>query len=317
MENKKLKTFEDYGTHKPGKNAGFNRSMSGKITHLGGDIPKVSDEENVINNRIKEVIDNILKVKTYFMLLQDTTEQVYEMIEEQIPGNKQAFVDTLFGKNQLLGDLLEDIIDLVENSTVLEDIMMMTDNLENLEKYTEDNMDNLLNGKKSLVGYSEEEDYEEEDEDEDEDDEYNSNYLGSMSDEEIKIDNEDQLKRKTKPLTEQIKRDLHKDTSDFIKKHSKIVSTDKFKKGDIVYLNGITTAVGKIFNGKKCEIVKKSDEKEDCYDLYDPSIKGKDGDSNVKGMPTKYIFRKKPSVVTQPEEKPKTKPRATKKAPRK
>ena len=107
------------------------------------------------------------------------------------------------------------------------------------------------------------------------------------------------------------------DLDSFIKKHSKLVSNDKFKKGDIVYLNVITTAVGKIFNGKKCEIVKKSDEKEDCYDLYDPSIKGKDGDSNVKGMPTKYIFGKKPAVVTEPEEKPKAKPRATKKAPRK
>ncbi len=126
---RKLKTFENY-------------------EKAGGDAKpktdKVSDE--VINNKIKEVVANILKTKEYFMLLQDTAEHVYEMIEKQIPPNVDAFSNSLNDKDEMLGGLVDDLLDLLDNSNTLTELDEIVMVLRNIDQYTEDNMDNILKG---------------------------------------------------------------------------------------------------------------------------------------------------------------------------
>ena len=105
----KLKTFENY-------------EKTGNPTAK----PEISDE--VVNNKIKEVISNILKTKEYFMLLQDTADHVYDMMKKQIPPNVEAFTNTLSEKDDMLGGLVDELIDLLDNSntlTELDEIVMV------------------------------------------------------------------------------------------------------------------------------------------------------------------------------------------------
>lgn len=142
---KKLKTFENY-------------EKTGGEIKATPKIDKVSDE--VINNKIKEVVANILKTKEYFMLLQDTAEHVYKMIEKQIPSNVNAFSNSLNEKNKMLGELVDDLLDLLDNSNTLVELNEIVMVLRNIDQYTEDNMDNILKG----LG--------DDDDDDDDDDEY-------------------------------------------------------------------------------------------------------------------------------------------------
>lgn len=97
-------------------------------------------------------------------------------------------------------------------------------------------------------------------------------------------------------------KELEKRLKDFIEKRGGIKEEPKkeekgFKKGDIVYLNGIYTVVAKRLNGKRCEVVCKSEDKEDCYDLYDPTSPPAKDKANIKGMPAKYMSKEKPKVI--------------------
>ena len=141
----KLKTFENY--------------------ERTGDIPKqkpISDEE--INNKIKEVISNILKAKLYFEMLQDTVTHVYDMLEKQIPPNKVAFQNTINDKDPLLAGILEDLLEIFENQEAITEVDEIVSILKNLEEYTADNMDNLLSGENDNI--------DDDDEEEEDDDEY-------------------------------------------------------------------------------------------------------------------------------------------------
>jgi hypothetical protein len=145
---RKIKTFESY-------------EKAGNLTALPANPEPSSDE---INNRIKEIITNILKTKQYIMLLQDTAENVFEMLEKQIPPNKEAFVNTLYEKDQFLAELVEQVCDMLDNSNTLQELDEMVMTIKNLDQYTDDNMDDILSGNAALL----DDDYEDEDEDEDE-----------------------------------------------------------------------------------------------------------------------------------------------------
>lgn len=317
---RKLKTFDSYDR----TNEAANKTA-------------ISGAE--INERIKEVIDNILKARQYFMMLQDTVEHVYNILEKQIPPNKEAFIDTLQKKDQLLSDLIEDLVDTLEASTVLSEIEDINLNLKNLESYTDSNIDEILAGRIKISNNEEEDkdddEFEDDEEEEEEDDDDYDDDEEPVSNMVIEREPEDQLRRKPKDkvqesfVNEQLKKKAL-EIEDFIKKHSKQGSknvqfdSNKFKKGEIVYVNGITNQGGKFFNGKKFQIVCKSEDNEDSYDLYQDTKVGKEGEANIKGMPSKYIFRDKPTVITevQPEKKKtratkgpqiKERPRATKK----
>jgi hypothetical protein len=96
------------------------------------------------------------------------------------------------------------------------------------------------------------------------------------------------------------------------KEEEKTPKTGPFKKGEMVYLNGIYGAVVKKFNGKRCKIIGKTEEREDCFDLYCADLPGGKDEVNIKGMPSNYMFRGKPKeIIDTPPAK--VKPRATKK----
>ena len=122
-------------------------------------------------------------------------------------------------------------------------------------------------------------------------------------------EDEDQLKGKINPVSEQLKRRGSVTLKDIESKMKKFAPVGKeFTKGEEVYVNGLIGDVARRFNGKKCIVIRKSDDKVDCYDLYDPtSPPSKDG-SNIKGMPAKYMSREKPTSTPTPK-KPIKKPK--------
>lgn len=255
-----------------------------------------SHDEQEINQKIKDIISNIIKTKKYFMMLQNTVEHVYNMLNNQFPSNIESFMNTVNEKDELLSEILEDLSNTIKTSMVLDEINEINEILDNIDNYTDGNLDLILTGQIKHDFENVDEDIEEE-EDEEED--------------------EDQLIRKKKniePLTEQMKKKILKSDKieNFIKKHKKNINTDEefddgnYKRGEIVYLNGINTEIGKKLNGRKCIIIRKSEDREDCYDLYDSTIPlGKD-DSNIKGMPSKYIFKEK-FLIKDKQRKPATK----------
>lgn len=271
-----LKTYENY-IDRPGEN--------------------VSKEQ--IDNRIKEIISNILKTKKYFIMLQDTTENVYDMLKKQFPPS-DSFFDILSQKNNFLSEAFLDILDILNDSFSVDEISNIVEYLEKLEEYIDGNdIEDVLSGEINIKDdyYEEEEEYDDEGEE-----------VDIIDDDEI----EDQLKRRQK-LTESIKKTKRiKELEKFIKSHQKNIKekekpTEKtkprgdnkeFKKGDIVWINGISGIMAKKFNGKKCEVIGKTEDKEDCYDLYDFTLpvdpKSK---ANIKGMPSEYIFKEKPEII--------------------
>lgn len=105
---------------------------------------------------------------------------------------------------------------------------------------------------------------------------------------------------------------------DFIKKYKKDDyqnNDEQFKKGDIIYLNNLSGQIAKKLNGLKCEIIRKNEEKEDSYDLYsDKLAKSKNDDANLIGMPSKFMFKEKPTIIIdEPEPKKRARAKKTKK----
>ena len=135
----------------------------------GGDPPakKVSDKE--INDKIKEIIANVLKAKQYFMLLQDTADNVYKMLENALPPNAADFLSTLMDKDDVLASVFEDILTILEEQDGITEIDELCASLKNLEQYTEGNMDNILSGKGGDIFIKNDEDEEEFEEDGDDD----------------------------------------------------------------------------------------------------------------------------------------------------
>lgn len=343
---RKIKTFENYES-------------------AGGNPPKKELSDAEINEKIKEIVSNVIKCKQYFELLQDTAEHVYTMLEKQLPPNSDAFISTLQGKDSLLSELMEALVDILDNSSTLTELDEITMNIRNLDKYTEDNMDAILSGKMDLLdddddldgddddefvcpkckGYGEDkngvecdacdgsgykkETLEEEDEEEDDDEEYID--IMKPKDKEEGKAQEDQLKRKQKPTNENFKRResfINKDIEAFLQKvgsekpkerpraekpkEDKKLLEKPEKRKKFGYLNGIYATAAKKLNGRKVEIICKTQDMEDCYDLYDPLTPGLEGEVNIKGMPSKYIFKEKPTeIIDTPPKKERV--RATKK----
>ena len=67
-----------------------------------------------INDKIKEIIANVLKAKQYFMLLQDTADNVYKMLENALPPNAADFLSTLMDKDDVLASVFEDILTIID-----------------------------------------------------------------------------------------------------------------------------------------------------------------------------------------------------------
>ena len=263
--NKTLKSFESY--------------MSPEDDNIKNPKNSFTDEE--VNARIKSIITGMIETTQYFKMLKDSTESVFGMIYGIIPENAHGFANELYKKNDFLAELVEEIMTTLGSSSMLDDLEQVVANLQKVHDLTEDNWDNVLSGESEF----------EEDEDEDEDEDlFIDDDLDEDEGEEIDVPKKDDSKdQHNLPLAESIKKieDLEK----FVKKYSK---SDKFRKGDIVYLGGISTQFAKKLNGKKAEIVKKCDDKEDCYDLFVSSVPfKKKGDANVKGMPAKFIHNDK------------------------
>jgi len=287
----------------------------------------ISDEE--LNSKIKEVVSNIVKTRQYFMMLHESAQNVYEMIEKVFPGNQEAFMDTLHDKDDLLAGIIGDILDIIGSSEAITEVDEIVAMLNNLHEYTDGNMDNILNGK----GFSGEEiiDFESWPNDLDDDP------RGAFDDDEDEddwdvppdlpvIEIEDQLKRRKKPIEapEQeysiknntlrkkkpvkvlpinmepyqasastkvdkpvIMSDLDKKIASFVKNKVK----EDLKKGDIIYLKGLPE--GTKLNGVKCKIVQKTEDKPNCYDIYNTTRPGSDDEPNIKGMPVEYMSREK------------------------
>jgi hypothetical protein len=289
----KLKTYENY-------------------IGAGDDLPvEDTGQDQLINGRIKEIVENLLKTKQYVLLLQDTAENIYDLIKNQYPPNKDAFISSLYGKDEMLAELIDNLSEVLSQSYALDEIDEIVGLIKRIDDYTENNMDNLLAKKASI---EEEDDYEDEvDEGEEvdiEDDDDDPRWRRQ-----VKVEGEEnQLKRKNQVTEAKKSKEIEK----FLKKHKKEpeekktekTETGKFKKGEFIYLNGLSGIVAKKFNGKRCEVIKASEDKENCYDLNDPSTPPSEDGSNIKGMPAEYMFKEKPKTII---EVPTRKYRASKK----
>ncbi len=351
MKTFKLKTFENYEKTGP--------------SNTKQNVPEISEEE--LNSKIKDIISNVLKTKQYVEMLYDSVENVLDMVSKQIPPNAEDFIDTLYQKNDMLASLMEDLIGIVDDQEIIINLKDMVETLENIENYTEGNMDDILSGKSKDEG-DEGEELDITEEDDDEEDEFCPKCKGTGENKDggeceecdgtgyavngplippsaqikkepykrtsvgfktikhpIKED-EDQLKRKKintgkgdsgpnnaiigpPGMNEQLKRKGGVTLKDIESKMKKFAPVGKeFNKGDEVYVSGLIGDVARRFNGKKCVVIGKSEDKVNCYDLYDPtSPPSKDG-SNIKGMPVKYMSREKPTLTPIPK-KPIKKPK--------
>lgn len=259
MHMKKLKTYENYNS----------RSQDTQDTQ--------------VNDRIKEIVDNIVKTKHYFELLQDTTENVFNMFSHQIPANREAFTSTLYQKNDILGELIDTIIEILDNTTILSELDEVVEHLKNLETYTKDNMDNLLSGN------SDENDIEEEEDDEEDDEDASVGHVPEVT----------HLKRRNESFMFENKSSKNSDIQEFLKKHKSLIKVT-FKKGDTVYIYGIKGELAKKLNGRKCEVIGKTEDMDDCYDLHDPTISKR---GVIKGMPSQYLSKEEIEIVTKPIKK--------------
>lgn len=249
---KKLKSFENY-------------------TGAGDDQSDNKPTKEQAKARIKAILEGVIETKMYFQMLKDSAENCYGMLQEILPSNIHAFANALYDTNEFLAEIVDELIYVIDASSMIEDMDEIILNIEKIEGFTEDNWDNVLSG--NIEDEDEEDDFEEEEENE-----------------ENEEDVEDDSKQQHNLPIGEAKKNL-KDLEDFVKKYRK---TEKFFKGEIVYLNGITAVHAKKLNGKKAEIVKKSENKEDCYDLFVPSIPSKEkGEANLKGMPAKFIQKEK------------------------
>lgn len=263
---KKLKSFESY-------------------MGAGDDVEPVNNklDSDLIKSRIKTILEGVIETKMYFQMLKDSAENCYQMIQEAIPVNSHAFANELYERNEFLAELLDEMLTTLNGSSMIDDVDEIIENIDRIETLTEDNWDNVLSGENggSLLDDDDDDEYdsfEEEDEGEEQDiPEKNIN---------IKDDSKDQHDL---PI-EESKKNI-KDLENIVKKYRK---TEKFMKGDVVYLGGITTAFAKKLNGKKAEIVKKTEDKEECYDLFVSSMPfKKKGEANIKGMPAKFFRKEK------------------------
>lgn len=315
----------------------------------GDSVPKISEQE--INERIKEIIENINKATHYFSLLKDTADYVYDMLSKQIPQNAEAFLSSVQDRDEVLTNLLEDLIGCLDESSALNEIDEISSTLNNIKSYTEDSIDQILAGKfknEEEQDY-EDDDYEEEDEEEDEDEENMcprcrgaginddgsdcescdgtgfkpENKPGKSKDMRIEGGEDDNDGEEYIEIMKPPKRggerddDSHdqvleaksvvskgklKEMEDLIRRHAKSKG-ESFIKGEIIWLNGIYGSVAKKYNGKKCTVIGKNQDREgDCYDLHDPTSPGEG--ANIIGMPSQYIFREKPKeIVNEPPKK--------------
>jgi len=333
-----------------------------ELPPLKAHIPNQDDiTPEELNNKIKAIVANVLKMKIHVKLLQDTAEQVFNMVKKQIPPNVDAFLETIEEKDDMLHSLMEDLTNILDTSTALVEIDEMVMTLNNLEEYTEGNMDDILAG---LASDSDDDD------DDDEGDESDLLDTDEGSEEDIPDDDdmppltskapkrrnddsedqfikpettvnqmkacpdcggsgyepggeshdeacltckgtgevvdkkpvEDQLKRKPKPPAEKIEEakkkspisEFDKKVRQFVPKEKKESTTDKFKKDDVVYISG-AKGEGKVLNGTRCIVIRKTKDTDDCYDLLNPiRAAGKDG-ANVYGVPEDYLSTQKPS----------------------
>jgi len=134
-----LKTFENY------ENAGPS----------GPSHPADPNKEE-INEKIKVIINNIIKVKTQFKMLKDTTEHVHELMMKQFPKSTQGFIGELESRDDILAEMVETIYDNVHDSEALAELEEIIRTINEMEEYTEDNLDVLLNQENDIL---EEDDY--------------------------------------------------------------------------------------------------------------------------------------------------------------
>ena len=340
----------------------------------GSDTPKKGNISNDdMNAKIKEIVDNVLKAKQYFMMLQDTADTVYEMLEKAIPPNAEAFLTALGEKDDILTSLFEDLIGIIEEQQATTEIDEICRTLKNMYEYTEDNMDDILSGDGGEIwsdGFEEEED----DGEDDSKDQFvspvppvitkppvkpvldvpesqlkrksgESKYIvcpdceGSGISEENELEDcatcygagkveNPNLKKKVEPIKSKSSNEVHgicpkckgtgenkngsecdecdgfgfvpekvseeldlKDMEKKLKGYQKKYKI--FNDGDIVYITGVK-GDGKILNGTKCKIIRKSKEKENCYDLLNPQRKPEESGSNMNGVPVEYLTKEKP-----------------------
>jgi hypothetical protein len=100
-----------------------------------------------INERIKEIITNVIKTKYYFDMLKDSADYVFKLIHNQLPKNYNAFINEVDTRDNILSELLDDLLSTVETTSMIDDIDDIVKNLSLIEEYTKDNMDTILSGK--------------------------------------------------------------------------------------------------------------------------------------------------------------------------
>ena len=275
--------------------------------------------DDALKDKAKDIINEIINIKKYFIMLRDSTEHVYSKINKIIPtdSRKDEFVDYIKNKDVFLSNLLSDLFDSMDSEKIMLELSDVIQILNNIENYTDDNMDSILNGENKT---KDDNDGEDDGDDGDDDDEYEIEEpdfeevedfidVDKLEIEKPKDDSADQhnlmgdqLKRRKKKddLKEsaKIRKSLQKidDIENFVKKYSKFKkeNINVFKKGDTAYIDGISTDLGKKMNGKKVTIVDICEDG-DCYNIYDPTISPKkDGSANIKKMPSKFLFKEMP-----------------------
>ena len=163
---KKLKAFENY--------------------EKTGNIEKEPTDAE-ISEKIKIILNNIIKSKQYVKMLKDTTEHVFQMIYKNYPKNINSFISEIYKRDDLLAENVELIIDLLQDSTAIDEIDEIIGYIEQIEKYTNgDNMDIILN----KIKKNNDEEIEEEEEEE------SNEYIDILKPSDKNV--EDQLKRKIK-----------------------------------------------------------------------------------------------------------------------
>jgi hypothetical protein len=167
---KKLKTFESYGDTGHQDRPKNDKSLIMKhINHEYTDHnSEPSQSIDPINEKIKVIVGNIVKTKVYFKMLRDTTSHVYKNLLAQYPRNVDAFTETVTNKDVILGELVEGVYDIINESDTMKRLEDMIDILEQIETYTgQGNIDRILKGELNI--YEDEDEGEESDiEDEDE-----------------------------------------------------------------------------------------------------------------------------------------------------
>jgi len=160
-----------------------------------------------INEKIKVIINNIIKCEKYFMMLKDTTEHVYESLINVYPKKVQPFINDIYSRDDMLGEFIDLLNDHVNNSEALSEIDEIILTIDNIKNYTDGNLDVILNQDAT-----------------DDDDDDNDIYDDEGEEMDIHEDEiEDQLQRKPK------KEDVY-----------------EFQRGDIVEILGLGNYKGSI-----------------------------------------------------------------------